>query len=97
MSIQTPPKIAKGPSKVELIKAASESPLGTLPDAFAAPNDKVSEDGAQLLKFHAVYQQDDRAQRAERFPGEAFDDSCHRIGPEARRERAGTREAIRCS
>jgi|SRR5439155_18951534 len=97
MSIHTPPEIAKGPSKVDLIKPASEGLLGTLPDAFAAPNERVSEDGAQLLKFHGVYQQDDRDRRAERFPGEAFGGFCHRVGPEALRERGAEREAIRCS
>src|SRR5438067_4107904 len=66
MSIHTPPKIAKGPSKVETLKAASEGLLGSLPEEIAAPTERVSEDGAQLLKFHGVYQQDDRDQRAER-------------------------------
>ena len=40
MSIQTPPETTRGPSKVELIKAASGGLLGTLPEEFAAPTER---------------------------------------------------------
>ena len=68
-----------------------------LPEEFAAPTELVSEDGAQLLKFHGVYQQDDRDQRAERGPGEAFGDFCDRVGPDALRKRIEEREVVSCS
>jgi sulfite reductase beta subunit-like hemoprotein len=53
-------------SKVEIIKRESSGLLGTLADEFAAPTDHIGEEATQLIKFHGVYQQDDRDQRAER-------------------------------
>lgn len=54
-----------GPTKVEALKAASNGLLGALAEEFAAPADHISEDAANLLKFHGSYQQDDRDKRAE--------------------------------
>ncbi len=66
MAVQTRPATQPAPSKVELIKVASDGLLGPLPAELAAPTESISEDAAQLIKFHGVYQQDDRDQRAER-------------------------------
>src|SRR5207253_2481405 len=66
MSAPVRPQPAKGPSKVEAIKAASNGLLGTLAEEMAAPTDKIGDEASQLIKFHGVYQQDDRDQRAER-------------------------------
>jgi sulfite reductase (ferredoxin) len=52
-------------SKVERIKAASNHLRGGIAGELAAPAEPFSEDSAQLLKFHGVYQQDDRDRRKE--------------------------------
>ena len=59
------PKVG-APSKVELLKQASQGLEGSLPEELASPSDHISDDAAQLIKFHGIYQQDDRDQRAER-------------------------------
>ncbi len=48
------------PSKVELAKLASRGLRGTLPETLASDAPHFQEDDKQLLKFHGVYQQDDR-------------------------------------
>jgi sulfite reductase (NADPH) hemoprotein beta-component len=59
---------AKGePSPVERIKAASRQLRGTLVESLADPlTGAIREDDTQLIKFHGVYQQDDRDLRNER-------------------------------
>ncbi|BAS29171.1 NADPH-dependent assimilatory sulfite reductase hemoprotein subunit [Limnochorda pilosa] len=53
-------------SKVEQIKEASAYLKGDLSDQLASPSSHLSEDGRQVLKFHGIYQQDDRDVRRER-------------------------------
>lgn len=61
------PAPAGKPSKNEALKAASAGLAGTLFEEIADPHtEKLSEDAAQLIKFHGSYQQDDRDQRAAR-------------------------------
>jgi hypothetical protein len=48
MSIQTPPETTKGRSKVELVKAASDGLLRTLPEEFAALTERAAEREAIL-------------------------------------------------
>ncbi|GAC1564134.1 MAG: NADPH-dependent assimilatory sulfite reductase hemoprotein subunit [Vulcanimicrobiaceae bacterium] len=48
------------PSKVEGIKAASNGLRGTIAKELAAPTDNFGESDLQLLKFHGIYQQEDR-------------------------------------
>ncbi len=48
---------------VEEIKAASRSLRGTLSEQLASDTDAFDHDGAVLLKFHGIYQQDDRDTR----------------------------------
>ncbi|MFC5647661.1 hypothetical protein ACFPYJ_00695 [Paenibacillus solisilvae] len=52
-------------SKVEIIKRQSRHLRGTLKEALQDGEPKFSEDNIQVLKFHGVYQQDDRDLRAE--------------------------------
>jgi sulfite reductase (ferredoxin) len=59
------------PSKVERIKAASAGLRGTIAQELSEPTTRFSEDDIQLLKFHGVYQQEDRDERkAARESGE---------------------------
>lgn len=58
-------KAAK-PSKVELLKAASQYLRGTLGEELSQPTPSISEDAATVLKFHGSYQQDDRDLRTQR-------------------------------
>jgi sulfite reductase (ferredoxin) len=51
------------PSKVERIKAASNGLRGTIAQELAEPTERFGEDDHQLLKFHGIYQQEDRDQR----------------------------------
>ena len=48
------------PSKVEGIKAESDGLRGTIARELAEPTTRFGDDDAQLLKFHGVYQQEDR-------------------------------------
>jgi sulfite reductase (ferredoxin) len=48
---------------VEDIKRNSHGLRGELPEELAAPTDHFSDQSIQLLKFHGVYQQDDRDAR----------------------------------
>ncbi|MBI3851235.1 MAG: NADPH-dependent assimilatory sulfite reductase hemoprotein subunit [Verrucomicrobia bacterium] len=58
-----PPAQTK-PTHNELIKAANPTLAGNIAQTLADPNaDRFSEDDAQFLKFHGIYQQDDRDQR----------------------------------
>jgi sulfite reductase (ferredoxin) len=52
-------------SKVERIKAASNHLRGSIASELGAPEQPFSEESAQVLKFHGVYQQDDRDRRKE--------------------------------
>jgi len=62
---------------VEEIKRTSHGLRGSLPEELAAPLDHFGEDSIQLLKFHGVYQQDDRdARKAARASGGGRDFSC---------------------
>jgi sulfite reductase beta subunit-like hemoprotein len=54
------------PSKVELAKGASRALRGTIAEMLHdAQTSHFAEDDKQLLKFHGVYQQDDRDKRQE--------------------------------
>lgn len=55
-----------GRSRVEDIKATSDHLRGTLPEELAADTSAFTKDSAQLLKFHGVYQQEDRDTRRSR-------------------------------
>jgi len=50
-------------SKVEVLKEQSQHLRGSLPTTVESDATHFSEDEYQLLKFHGVYQQDDRDQR----------------------------------
>ena len=54
------------PSPVEGIKTDSGGLCGTLRDELALPTPNVTNAGEQVLKFHGVYQQDDRDTRTAR-------------------------------
>ncbi|MBK8190165.1 MAG: NADPH-dependent assimilatory sulfite reductase hemoprotein subunit [Vampirovibrionales bacterium] len=49
--------------KAETLKAASDYLRGSIARELAAPTDHFSADASALLKFHGMYQQDDRDQR----------------------------------
>ncbi len=62
---------------VEEIKRESQGLRGSIPEELASPVDHFSEESIQLLKFHGVYQQDDRdARKAARATGAGRDFSC---------------------
>lgn len=52
-------------SKIERIKESSNHLRGRIREELAEPTPAFSEESAQLLKFHGVYQQDDRDRRRE--------------------------------
>jgi sulfite reductase beta subunit-like hemoprotein len=56
-------------SQTELVKRASRALRGTLPESVVSDVPSFSEDETVLLKFHGIYQQDDRDKRVKR--GEA--------------------------
>jgi sulfite reductase (ferredoxin) len=57
-------------SAVEKIKQESRGLRGPLAAEVAAETDHFSKEGAQLLKFHGVYQQEDRDLRRQRAAGD---------------------------
>src|SRR5947208_3246850 len=57
-------------SAVEQIKQASRGLRGSLAPELAGETDHFSKEGAQLLKFHGVYQQEDRDARRRRGSGD---------------------------
>jgi len=59
------PENAK-PSKVEQAKRDSRALRGTISETLASDATHFSEDEKQVLKFHGIYQQDDRDQRVPR-------------------------------
>jgi sulfite reductase (ferredoxin) len=62
---------------VEALKRASDGLRGTIPEELASPVDHFSEEAYQLLKYHGVYQQDDRdARKSARETGAGRDYSC---------------------
>jgi sulfite reductase (ferredoxin) len=62
---------------VEAVKSASKGLRGSIPEELAAPVDHFSEESIALLKFHGVYQQDDRdARKGARETGAGRDFSC---------------------
>jgi sulfite reductase (ferredoxin) len=48
---------------VEAVKIKSRGLRGSIPDELAAPTDHFGDESISLLKFHGVYQQDDRDAR----------------------------------
>ncbi len=63
--------VAGAPSKNEHLKAGSNALRGSLAEELAREGDSINGPAANLLKFHGVYQQDDRDRRAElRHAGE---------------------------
>src|SRR5437867_12936781 len=68
-------------SAVEQVKEESHGLRGDLAAQLAAGGDHFSDAGAQLLKFHGTYQQEDRDQRRDRRgpdsePGHQFRVRC---------------------
>jgi sulfite reductase (ferredoxin) len=62
---------------VEALKRASNGLRGSIPEELATPVDHFSDEAIQLLKFHGVYQQDDRdARKTARETGAGRDFSC---------------------
>jgi sulfite reductase (ferredoxin) len=62
---------------VEAVKRASQGLRGSIPEELAAPVDHFGEESVALLKFHGVYQQDDRdARKGARETGAGRDFSC---------------------
>jgi sulfite reductase (ferredoxin) len=62
---------------VEALKAASDGLRGTIPEELANPSDHFSDESIQLLKYHGVYQQDDRdSRKTQRETGAGRDFSC---------------------
>jgi sulfite reductase (ferredoxin) len=55
----------EGMSKVEAIKAAGRGLRGTIADDLGSAEPTFGEANGQLLKFHGIYQQDDRDRRRE--------------------------------
>ena len=68
MSATTAPTDAPAgaPSKVEAVKEASRGLRGTLAEDLASDAAAFAADNQVLLKFHGIYQQDDRDVRSER-------------------------------
>ena len=56
----------RGPSGTELVKLASHRLRGGLQEAAESGAPRFTDDDAVVLKFHGVYQQDDRDQRVKR-------------------------------
>ncbi len=56
----------KDKSKVEIIKENSKNLRGSIADQLAENNDSFDREGYEILKFHGIYQQDDRDVRQER-------------------------------
>ncbi len=65
-STDATPEVASAPSSVELIKLASHRLRGGLHDAVVSETPNFDDDDTVLLKFHGIYQQDDRDQRVKR-------------------------------
>ena len=59
----TPRQTSPKPTKLETIKEASHGLRGRLPAELASLEDHFEEAEKQLLKFHGIYQQDDRDRR----------------------------------
>jgi sulfite reductase (ferredoxin) len=55
-----------GPSAAEQLKASSNGLLGSIADELRSDEPKFSGGASSLLKFHGIYQQDDRDVRRER-------------------------------
>lgn len=51
-------------SKVEIVKSHSRGLRGTIPDELKQETNHFAKDTTHLLKFHGIYQQEDRDQRA---------------------------------
>src|SRR2546428_3366818 len=57
IATEAPPKVTHN----EIIKEATPTLAGAIAQTLADPNvDRFSEDDVQFLKFHGIYQQDDR-------------------------------------
>lgn len=56
----------KNKSKVEIIKENSNQLRGTIAEQLGRDTDSFDREGYELLKFHGIYQQDDRDIRQER-------------------------------
>lgn len=63
MNAQHPKSGPTQPSSLERIKTASDYLRGRIPEELAEPTDHFSDETAQLLKHHGMYQQDDRDRR----------------------------------
>jgi sulfite reductase (ferredoxin) len=65
MSNSPPSPADKQPSALEGIKAQSDYLRGEIAEELARPTDHFSDVTAQLLKFHGMYQQEDRDRRCQ--------------------------------
>ncbi len=64
-------------SKIELLKENSNNLRGRLPEELSEGSTHFTEEAVQLLKFHGVYQQDDRDKRKDlKNAGQEIDYSC---------------------
>ncbi len=50
-------------SRVEIVKRESRRLRGSIEESLASPTDHFEEGDSQILKFHGIYQQDDRDER----------------------------------
>jgi sulfite reductase beta subunit-like hemoprotein len=64
--VPAPAPAPAGESKVEAAKRAGRHLRGTISEALAADHPHFGHDDVQLLKFHGIYQQDDRDARRAR-------------------------------
>ena len=61
-------RLAENPSPVEIVKDRSNYLRGTLRESLAEESSgSIAEDDQQLIKFHGIYQQDDRDRRTNRL------------------------------
>lgn len=60
-----PSKITDDLSKVEAVKAASDHLRGTVAEELAGDEPAFTDGAVQVMKFHGIYQQDDRDRRKE--------------------------------
>ncbi|QDT48786.1 Sulfite reductase [ferredoxin] [Symmachiella dynata] len=66
MATDTKTDKASKPSKIEVLKEASQQLRGTIAEELAASEDHFTGDALQLLKFHGSYQQDNRDERGQK-------------------------------
>ncbi|MGA2621172.1 MAG: NADPH-dependent assimilatory sulfite reductase hemoprotein subunit [Thermoguttaceae bacterium] len=63
MDAQSPQPAGSQPSRIEKIKAESDYLRGRIIEELADPSDQFSDESTALLRFHGVFQQEDRDRR----------------------------------